>query len=448
MTNNSINIPKPFKLELLIPPSPRRRKPSKEEYVHKNQGDLFGGKKLNRFEIKKRKNVKSKVHSASQVDMFSGQVVNGRDIQVDVEEILEVKKVKVIPKIDSVNNFIVKVDGQVHEFETEAEANRFQLEWDKLKKEFEEELIYEEYENEIFEADDENLTDEVATNNSPIKSEVIEVRNSDLQRVSNDEQVVNKYKHDEYSLESIAQDVPCLTPAQKEDVLKAEQVLCKQNRKGMMFTNGTGTGKTYVGLGIIKRFELRGKNKVLIVVPTDTKAKDWIEDAKDVNLKINQLQSIQDAGEGIVITTYANLRQNEELLKRDFELLVYDESHKLNSNLSGRITEVQNKHQQLAKIPSVAENLVYANLPEVFQDYRDRETEVEKQKYIFEKSKEIYDSVKVVFLSATPFSYHKTLSYADGILFFISESDLRKSLHENSSGNKDFFLKKENLLLL
>jgi len=57
----------------------------------------------------------------------------------------------------------------------------------------------------------------------------------------------------------------------------------------------------------------------------------------------------------------------------------------------------------------------------------------------------IYQSVKVVFLSATPFSYHKALGYADGILFHIDEPDLSKPFHVDqhvylTNSDKTFYI--------
>jgi hypothetical protein len=64
--------------------------------------------------------------------------------------------------------------------------------------------------------------------------------------------------------EDIAATLPMLTPEQQGDVLKAEQRFAKPDGHGMLFTNGTGTGKTYTGLGIVKRFAKRGKTNILI----------------------------------------------------------------------------------------------------------------------------------------------------------------------------------------
>jgi len=315
---------------------------------------------------------------------------------------------KIVPVIKT--EIVIEVDGYTHTFETAKEAQTFQYEWDKLKEEFTDEIVIDDKtdnQNEIIEIETKTL--EVETSN-----EVDKTRNNALPGVFVEPTAVN-----EYSLESIHQNVPCLTPAQVEDVLKAEQILCEQNKKGIMFTNGTGTGKTYVGLGIIKRFELRGKQNTLIVVPTDVKAKDWIVDAKDANLEITQLKSVKDGGDGIVITTYANFRQNEELLKRDFDLVICDESHKLNSNQSGNCTSTEWQFCNIVKTPYITDTVVRKNMKDgVYLDQPKMfDNEKAQKDFRFEKAKALYDVTKVVFLSATPFAYHTSLEYAHGILF-------------------------------
>lgn len=58
-----------------------------------------------------------------------------------------------------------------------------------------------------------------------------------------------------------------MMPEQQDNVLKAETRFYspkhatseKANGKGFLFTNVTGTGKTFTGLGIVKRFDKQGK---------------------------------------------------------------------------------------------------------------------------------------------------------------------------------------------
>lgn len=175
-------------------------------------------------------------------------------------------------------------------------------------------------------------------------------------------------------LECVKQCLPYLLPHQHEDVVKAERWLWKLNEKAILFTNSVGTGKTFVGGGIM----LRQRVDTLIITPTDKKNLDWQEELKLLGLNVYKLESIKDKGrKGINVTTYANFRQNTAIQERGWGILVYDESHNIMQNQKGTDTDCLQAH---------------------------RDTTLKK-------------GTKVIFLSATPFSYHKNLEYADGYLF-------------------------------
>ena len=166
-------------------------------------------------------------------------------------------------------------------------------------------------------------------------------------------------------INNIRETLPFLLPQQQEDVLRAETQFFDEthqdrehaNGKGYMFTNGTGTGKTYTGLGIVKRFVKQGKKRILILTPSQPKVRDWINDGKNLGLEIKSLDDwakergttvTTEAGEGTIITTYANFRQNEELLNGTFDLIVYDESHRLMENKNAANTIGTNQHHVIA----------------------------------------------------------------------------------------------------
>lgn len=166
-------------------------------------------------------------------------------------------------------------------------------------------------------------------------------------------------------INNIRETLPFLLPQQQEDVLRAETQFFDEthqdrehaNGKGYMFTNGTGTGKTYTGLGIVKRFVKQGKKRILILTPSQPKVRDWINGGKNLGLEIKSLDdwakergttATTEAGEGTIITTYANFRQNEELLNGTFDLIVYDESHRLMENKNAANTIGTNQHHMIA----------------------------------------------------------------------------------------------------
>lgn len=230
--------------------------------------------------------------------------------------------------------------------------------------------------------------------------------------------------------------MPYLFDTQAEDVSFAEKRF--QTGKGYLFTNGTGTGKTFVGLGISKRFYVQDKRDILIVVPTEKKCSDWMKEGNIFELDIYQLKDIQDPGKEITVTTYANFYQNSGLLSRNFDLVIYDESHYLNQNAQGSATTYYEKHVEVAKLPSSVKRRV-RNFKSLYSmnQYGREIFDVERFESIVS---EIVEKTKVVFLSATPFAYHKSIKYGDGCLFDINETiqedDSYYGYNEASGWNK------------
>lgn len=225
------------------------------------------------------------------------------------------------------------------------------------------------------------------------------------------------------NIQNIRNMLPKLYDHQHEDVAKAEERFA--TGKGYLFTNGTGTGKTFVGLGIAKRFYVQDKKNIIIVVPTEKKATDWVEDGEIIDLPIYMIKGIHEAGHNVIVTTYANFYQNNALNRRTWDLIIYDESHYLGQNQQGSQTTYYQQHRQLSNVPSAARTKVeklmenekpkYDGTSSYFQ--LNREYEEKSQK----KVNELVSATKVVFLSATPFAYHKSIKYADGCLFDIDE---------------------------
>ena len=163
---------------------------------------------------------------------------------------------------------------------------------------------------------------------------------------------------------NIEETLPFLLPQQQDDVLRAETQFFDESHKdkahaggkGYMFTNGTGTGKTYTGLGIVKRMVKQGKKRILIITPSQAKVTDWKNDGKNLCLDIRDLDewakergttATTEKGEGVVITTFANFRANKSLLEDQFDMVVYDESHRIMENKKGIDTEGSRQHYML-----------------------------------------------------------------------------------------------------
>lgn len=276
------------------------------------------------------------------------------------------------------------------------------------------------------------------------------------------------------SLRRVAKDLPFLTVGQVEDVVFAEKRLKDEAKTGVLFTNGTGTGKTFSGLGIAKELAEQGKNNILIVTPNDQINTQWVSAAKDYfDLMVTPLESIKDAGEGAVITTYANMQQNDAVVGRNWDLVIADESHNLMNNEKGETTgalqrlraitfnkrglyerakvllrtdeekrldkELDDLNRELRKDKDNVEldakrEKLQSKLRELSQEH------AESDRKAIEEWQKIPDSEKpkTVFLSATPFAYDKDVDYAEGYLFNYPESD--GSGYNSGDGREQFMM--------
>lgn len=276
------------------------------------------------------------------------------------------------------------------------------------------------------------------------------------------------------SLRRVAKDLPFLTAGQTEDVVFAEKRLKDEAKTGVLFTNGTGTGKTFSGLGIAKELSGQGKNNILIVTPNDQINTQWVSAAKDYfDLMVTPLESIKDAGEGAVITTYANMQQNDAVVGRNWDLVIADESHNLMNNEKGETTgalqrlraitfnkrglyerakvllrtdeekrldkELDDLNRELRKDKDNVEldakrEKLQSKLRELSQEH------AESDRKAIEEWQKIPDSEKpkTVFLSATPFAYDKDVDYAEGYLFNYPESD--GSVYNSGDGREQFMM--------
>lgn len=272
-------------------------------------------------------------------------------------------------------------------------------------------------------------------------------------------------------LGSIKNDLPMLKPEQQEDVEFIETRVNVNNKPGVMLTNGTGTGKTYSGLGFVKRMYDAGKKNILIVSPGESINDQWIEAAgKRFELSIEKLDSTKDSGKdgGICITTYANLQANKELVNRNWDAIVSDESHTLMQNEKGEETgylsmlraltlnprgaykrwKLQHRTKEIRSLENQIEERE-KKAKAILRPYKDKKkvSSADKakvdalQKEIEDLNKEMEgiflkmspgtDKLmqdlkaaypeekrpKVLFLSATPFAHDKDVDYAEGYLF-------------------------------
>lgn len=248
--------------------------------------------------------------------------------------------------------------------------------------------------------------------------------------------------------ESVRASLPMLLPPQQDDVVKVEQRHQKDN--GIVVTNGTGTGKSFVALGVIKRFLNAGMDNSLLVVPSDKIASDFLKAAQWFDIPLKQLSGIKDnGGSGPVITTYANMGQNTELAKREWDLVIPDESHRLMQNEAGDITDQLRMFRAVTGHPDGFSTWMQSKYSDQYAKLKEaqlaRETDATKgdnspaadkreNDYLAQLAKwnELYSAERVkwqgrwekqeglpkaVFMSATPFAYVMNTDYAEGFLF-------------------------------
>lgn len=259
-------------------------------------------------------------------------------------------------------------------------------------------------------------------------------------------------------LRKTAKTMPFLSTIQLSNSDFVADRFTDNGKQGVMITDGTGTGKTFSGLSVAKALIEKGKDNILIVTPSDSINNQWVSAAGDFfGINLNKLEDTKDAGKGAVITTYANLGANEALIKRNWDLVICDESHNLMNNEKGEKTAALTKMRQLTLHPTElnhrAEQLI---LPKeklearqiVLQGARlkhQRNELTTEEQAIVDKADQLQneeadkltkeevaainaqvkdwealnetEKPKVMFMSATPFAYVPDIDYAEGYLF-------------------------------
>ena len=247
--------------------------------------------------------------------------------------------------------------------------------------------------------------------------------------------------------------LPLLLEGQREDVHFAEKRLMQPKGYGVLFANGTGTGKTYLSLGIIKRMIASGKKNGTVVVPNKEVMAEWLASAPNLGIELHTLADKKDAGKGVAITTYANFGDNLTLLDRPQDFVVADEAHNLMANKTADDTlalatlraitlhpdsayqrtnmlhrdlveKIDVLRRELAAIRSDADGTMTragtARLAEIEEELTPLERKFSKA---LEEQRELVKAVqpearpRLVAVSATPFAWEKNTRWAHGYLF-------------------------------
>ena len=222
---------------------------------------------------------------------------------------------------------------------------------------------------------------------------------------------------------NIEETLPYLLPQQQEDVLRAETQFFGNEHadrehaygKGYMFTNGTGTGKTFTGLGIAKRLVKQGKGRILIVTPNQKKVSDWIKDGHNLNMEIRDLDSwakergttaTTESGDGVVITTFANFGVNKKLLETKWDAVIYDESHRIMENKKGTETARSMQHYM---VTNRDESHCFLRLQETNKDYQKQKSLGEQ--FDIERAKET-ERIRKEYKASHPSATERDVAYA------------------------------------
>lgn len=250
--------------------------------------------------------------------------------------------------------------------------------------------------------------------------------------------------------------LPYLMDGQRDDVAFAEKRFATEGKMpGVLFTNGTGTGKTGTGAGIIARQIRAGKTEGLILVPNNGIARDWIEFGSRLGITINLLGSTsENGGKGAAITTFANFGANPTLADRNYDWVLADEAHYLMASKDGDMTDALAKFRALTRHPGgfhafsrMKNRALFDKLATITnKESAEAKALFDRIRKAEEKQKEAYAAVagtpskrpKAIFLSATPFAYVKSVDYAEGYLFeYPADGKIGNS---NQDGRAKFFV--------
>jgi hypothetical protein len=292
---------------------------------------------------------------------------------------------------------------------------------------------------------------------------------NDIQRLKaqND---AEKLKVDPTDPDSIRASLPVLLDQQQDDVIFALDRFRKESGYGVLFTNGTGTGKTFSGLGIAKIFAKQGKTNILIVAPNQEVINGWKHAGPMVGLDVTQLKDTKDAGNGVVVTTYANLKDNNALVQRNWDLVLSDEAQNLSANADGTATDALLMTRAVTMHPRGAQRRTQAFHPDLYAEIQ----ELEKQAAAAQKAKNrsaiamisarlepLYrqwtahlrkvqgdieaaqgvNRTRLVMLSATPFAYHVSVKASDGYLFDFRDGYVESAAYNAGGAYEQFMVR-------
>ena len=271
----------------------------------------------------------------------------------------------------------------------------------------------------------------------------------------------------------VKKQMPFLLNGQANDVVAAENRFAQPEGYGVLFTNGTGTGKTFSGMGVVKRHvDADLDARVLIVVPSQTIAQQWVDAGSEFfKERIYTLKDTKDSGtrtgDQVVITTFANFTSNNNLIEQDWTMVVMDEAHKLSASSSGSTTGALKKMHALTKKPESYRTRAQMANPELYEELdflREELEETNKRNQptyklddmisdLMEKIRKLEneeaDKLKglapeslprALLLSASPFAYRESVKWANGYLFDWGVNEQRSYGYNEPDAMQQFFI--------
>jgi hypothetical protein len=215
-----------------------------------------------------------------------------------------------------------------------------------------------------------------------------------LQKESEGEPVNYGVENGEYNAEAHRQNVndnlPAALDSQQEDITKAEKSLFVDNKKAVLFTNGTGTGKTSTAVGLVKRAVKKGQ-RVLIITPKQPINDNFINEGKWFQLDVYRLDSKTDIGYGpdmtngpvtpkVIVTTFSNFGDNLDIQRENFDLIIVDEADQIMSSLGGNDTLASDGLRVVANHRTEAKEKSYeAIIGPKYSELRDEEFRIRKE---------------------------------------------------------------------
>ncbi|RYY74489.1 MAG: hypothetical protein EOO52_13065 [Gammaproteobacteria bacterium] len=223
---------------------------------------------------------------------------------------------------------------------------------------------------------------------------------------------------------------PIITKSQCDDVHNVINHFYVRGEKGKLFTNQTGTGKTFLACGAICAAAALNYKTILIVAPSEKILKDWNH---SLSLHGQESNIVTCSGNvnsnSITLMTYASFRQSPHLLHLLFDLLIFDESHYLLMNNKGESTSGCQLMRAL-----IGHEKGYDLRRRLMEESFKKSAANVRKAHLAARER-----TKVLLLSATPFASIMSVDYAEGVLFKYGSDPVSRG-YNTPNARQQFFV--------